>query len=190
MGKILLAFLTCFILAPLNAQTVAVPDPARDVFLALAGEWAGCLEYRDYKEPPASTKRVQLPTWLTVSPNADGLSFHYIYDDGPTKTVDETDLVMLDAAKKTYTSSEAGHPAEVYQVGGFDTLHEGHGQLILTGKGTDNNKPAELRLTMTIRRNLMESLLEVRPSGSSGDFVFRHFYRFTRSKAPAVTAAR
>jgi hypothetical protein len=104
--------------------------------------------------------------------------------------VDETDLVALDAAKKTYTSSEVGHPAEVYQVAGFDKLREGHGQLILTGLDTDNDEPAKLRLTVTIRRNLMEWLLEARPAGSTGNFAFRHFYRFTRSKAPAVNAAR
>jgi hypothetical protein len=72
-------------LVPLNARTDRAPDPARDMALALTGEWAGYLEYRDYSEPPTSTKRVQLPMWLTVRSNAAGLSFHYIYDDGPPR---------------------------------------------------------------------------------------------------------
>ena len=190
MRKFLIGFLASFVLAVLAAQPADVADSAREASLALTGNWAGYLEYRDYSEPATSTKRVQLPTWLSVSPSAAGLSFHYIYDDGPKKTVDETEFVVLDAGKKTYTSSQTGHPAEVYAVEGLDQLREGHGQLILTGNGQDNGKPAELRLTLTIRRNLIEWLLEERPAGSSGAFVFRHFYRFTRSQPPVVDAPR
>ncbi|HEY1986708.1 MAG TPA: hypothetical protein VGG85_14930 [Terracidiphilus sp.] len=188
MRSVWIGLLAGVVAAAAWAQSPAAGNPARDAALALSGDWTGYLEYRDYSEPATSTKRVQLPTWLTVSPSGTGLSFHYIYDDGPRKTVDETDIVVLDAAKKTYTSTEAGHPAEVYTVAGLDQLREGHGQLVMTGTGTDNNQPAELRLTVTIRRNLMEWLLEERPAGSNGEFTFRHFYRFTRSKPPAVTA--
>ncbi len=189
MKRLLIGFIASLIAAPALAQSPAAGDPARDVALALTGDWAGYLEYRDYSEPATSTKRVQLPTWLAVTPSGGGLSFHYIYDDGPKKTVEETDLVVLDAAKKTFTSSEPGHSAEVYSVAGFDSLREGHGQLVLTGKGTDDNKPAEMRLTITLRRNLMEWLLEERPAGSIEAFTFRHLYRYTRTKAPAVTGS-
>jgi hypothetical protein len=169
----------------------APPDKTQQaVHQALLGDWAGYLEYRDYSEPADSTKRVQLPTWLSVSRTPTGLSLHYVYDDGPSKVVDETEQLTLDIAKQTYTTLEAGHPAEIYQVSGFDALRDGRGKLVLTGSGTDNDKPAEQRITLTIRRNLVEWLLEVRPAGSELPFTFRHQFRFTRAQSPAVTAPR
>ncbi len=190
MRKLLLGLLATLALAPLSAQSPTATDPAKDISLLLAGNWAGYLEYRDYSEPATSTKRVQLPTWISVTPAADGLSFHYIYDDGPNKTVNETEQVVFDAVKRTYTSSEAGHPAEACSVAGFDQLHEGHGQLVMTCEGEDDGKPAERHLTMTLHRNLIEWLLETRPAGSSGAFAFRHFYRFTRAQPPKVATPR
>lgn len=157
---------------------------------ALIGDWSGYLEYRDYSEPPTSTKRVQLPTWLKVIPSGNGLLLHYVYDDGPGKVVDETEQLTVDVAQHTYTTLESGHPAEVYRTDGLDALHDGRSTLILLGSGVDNDTPSEQRVTMTIRRNLVEWLLEVRPAGSQQAFVFRHLYRFTRAEPPAVTAPR
>jgi hypothetical protein len=162
----------------------------RAVERALTGAWAGYLEYRDYSEPAASTKRVQLPTWLDVSPTAGGLSLHYIYDDGPGKVVDETEQLSVNAARRTYTTTAAGHLPEVCGVEGYDKLRDGLGKLVLTCGGTDDGKPSEQRLTVSIRRNIVEWLLETRPAGTSGDFAFRHLYRLTRAEPPRVTAPR
>ena len=161
---------------------------------ALSGSWTGYLEYRDYSEPATSTKRVQLPTWLTVTPTSAGLAFRYIYDDGPGKILDERNTVILDPAKATWTEVEAGHPNQVWHIAGLESLKSGHGTLTLTSTGTDDDKPAELRITLTVRRNLIEFLQEVRPVPTQPDsqapFAFRHLYRFIRSAAPAATATR
>ena len=69
---------------------------------AMVGKWVGVLEYRDYAEPPTSTKRVKLPTWLTVEGIEGGLQFRYIYDDGPSKTVTELERVRIDVPKARY----------------------------------------------------------------------------------------
>ncbi|GAC1658773.1 MAG: hypothetical protein NVS9B15_20720 [Acidobacteriaceae bacterium] len=165
--------------------TLLLPQTqAADLTSALTGSWAGYLEYRDYSEPPTSPKRVQLPTWLTVTPSPAGLTLHYIYDDGPNKVVEDVETVTIDSIAKTYTVKQPAHPAQTFRIDGLDRLHDGHGQLVLTGQGTDNDQPADLRETLTLRRNLIELLRESRAVGSNGPFVFRHMYRFTRSSAP------
>ena len=169
------------------ALTAQTPPPAQiqaDLRQALLGDWTGVLEYRDYSEPATSTRRVLLPTWLSIAPSGSTQAWHYIYDDGPTKVVVETDTVSFDPANSTYAESDNSKPSHLFKVTGYDMLRNGRGQLILTGSGTDNNKPAETRLTLTIRRNLLEILDETRPSGSSDPFAFRHLFRFTRATPP------
>ena len=74
---------------------VAPPQTQHDLNHALLGDWIGVLEYRDYSEPATSTKRVQLPTWLTIAPAGSSQTWHYLYDDGPSKTVEETDTIKV-----------------------------------------------------------------------------------------------
>jgi hypothetical protein len=160
-----------------------------DLRQALVGDWVGVLEYRDYSEPATSTKRVELPTWLSITPSADAQLWHYIYDDGPTKVVEESDNVTFDPAASIYSESANGKPPQLFKVSGYDTLRSGRGQLILSGAGTDNDKPAETRVTITIRRNLLEILEETRPAASTEPFAFRHAFRFTRAKPPTPPPA-
>lgn len=148
------------------------------------------LEYRDYSEPAGSTKRVQLPTWLTVAPAADGLHFTYTYDDGPNKVLEEKDTVVFDAWQERFRAMENGHAWVEYAVAGLAGLKEGRGELVLTGAGTENDKPAEMRVTWTVRRNLLSMLEETRPKGSEEGFAFRHRYVFTRADVPAATGGR
>jgi hypothetical protein len=147
-----------------------------DLRQALVGDWVGVLEYRDYSEPATSTKR-------------DAQLWHYIYDDGPTKVVEESDNVTFDPAASIYSESANGKPPQLFKVSGYDTLRSGRGQLILSGAGTDNDKPAETRVTITIRRNLLEILEETRPAASTEPFAFRHAFRFTRAKPPTPPPA-
>jgi hypothetical protein len=182
--------LLAFLLTPLlHAQTLATDPPAKvqvDLTQALAGQWTGLLEYRDYSEPATSTKRVQLPTWLTITPSGDGLNEHFVYDDGPTKVVDETLRVALDVVGSRYTITNDHNVVEVYKVVGYDSLHAGRGSLVITGPTIDNGRPAETRITLTVRRNLLTWTEENRAVASE-PFAFRHSYTFTRAQAPAVT---
>ncbi len=151
---------------------------------ALLGRWTGVLEYRDYSEPETSTSRVQLPTWLTVRQVSEGLAADYTYDDGPSKIVLEHSVLLLNTAAKTYTVLGSDETEQISTITGLDQLKNGLGTLILAGLGKDNNHPAEIRTTWTIRRNLLSWLEEVRSRGSSGPFVFRHRYTFTRAEPP------
>jgi len=181
-----------------GAQTpVAKPMDVRPVALetALTGRWVGVLEYRDYSEPAGSTKRVQLPTWLEIQPAPEGMRLVYTYDDGiypngTAKILEERDVVVFDTASKIYRAMENGKPWESYAVAGLDALKDGRGELVLTGPGTENNKPAEMRTTWTIRRNLLTILEETRPAGTQEGFAFRHRYVFTRAEIPKAAAAR
>ena len=180
MRKLLILAAALLLPAALTAQT--------DLTRALTGDWVGVLEYRDYSEPAGSTKRVQLPTWLSIT-GAGPLTWRYIYDDGPAKTVEETDIVTFNPATSTYTETTNGKPAQTSTITGYDSLKSGRGVLILNRIATDNDKPAELRVTLTIRRNLLQMLEEVRPVGSTGAYTFRHNFTFTRATAPVVPAA-
>ena len=129
---------------------------------------------------------MQLPTWLTITAaSAGGLTFDYLYDDGPNKVVTSTDRVTLDLAQGTYTVKGSDPAPELYKLSGADELKDGRGVLVLTGTGTDSKKPADIRTTLTIRRNLLTWLEEVRPAGSAQAFAFRHRYTFTRAEHPA-----
>jgi hypothetical protein len=171
-----------------SAQTPAIQvslQTQAELCAALSGEWTGVLEYRDYSEPASSTQRVQLPAWLTVKPGPGGLVMHFVYDDGPGKVVDETLTIALDVAASTYTITNDHGRAEVYTVDGFDRLRGGRGDFLLLGPTIDNGRPAESRISFTVRRNLLSWTEENRPT-SAIPFAFRHRYTFTRSKAPAV----
>lgn len=59
---------------------------------------------------------------------------------------------------------------------------------MLTGAGEDNDKPADVRITITLRRNLYTARKEVRAKGSvdDKDYQFRDGYLFTRARPPAA----
>lgn len=172
---------------------LAVAPPAQiqtALTQSLTGDWTGVLEYRDYSEPETSTKRVQLPTWLHIAPTGDTLTWYYVYDDGPNKTVDETQHIALDVAAGTFTISNDHNRTETYKVTGYNGLSSGRGTLILLGPGTDNNKLVETRITLTVRRNLLQLTEENRPPTGTAPFTFRHSYTFTRAVVPKVTPSR
>jgi hypothetical protein len=78
----LLAAVTALASLPATAADDPRPDP---VLASVLGEWRGSLTYRDYSRPD---KTETLPTRLFVSMIApDELALHFVYDDGPGKTV-------------------------------------------------------------------------------------------------------
>lgn len=173
-----------------SAQTATAPASDAPLRQSLSGDWVGVLEYRDYSEPATSTKRVDLPAWLTITATDKSMVWKYTYDDGPNKVLAETDAVAFDPAAKSWVETPTGKPASASGVDGYETLQHGRGVLVLHGTGTDNDKPSETRTTITVRRNLLEIVEEVRPAGSSDPFVFRHMFRFTRAQPPIVPETR
>ncbi|MGA9354913.1 MAG: hypothetical protein WBV46_14575 [Terriglobales bacterium] len=162
------------------------PSPAAlqiQIYAALTGFWTGQLEYRDFQ----SDKHVALPTWLEVTA-ADGgksLQFIYTYDDGPTKTVTEISTLTIDPAAHRYTvTSDRDHSSDTYQITTLDQGKNGRYQVSVTGTGTENDKPVDVRITIIIDRNLYRFTKETRPAGQ--DFHFRDGYTMTRRNPPAL----
>ena len=169
--------------APQAGTAPAEQQKALDA--ALAGEWTGTLEYRDYSEPAGSTKRVKLPTWLSIAEEGGGLRFRYIYDDGPGKTVTDSEQVAIDVGAARYSVTPAGGKnQESYAISGLEQLKQGRGTITLNGSGIESNAPTQVRLTIHIGRNLLEILRETASPGQP--LAFRHAYTFVRSAAPAV----
>ncbi len=124
----ILPLVVAFVL-PLGAQDVP------PVYEALTGSWTGVLEYRDYAEPASSTKRVKLPTWLSIELAGNDLRFVYVYDDGPGKTVKETSLIRMEPATSAYTVRDvAGKLESTYSITGLDQLRSGRGTLTLLAR--------------------------------------------------------
>lgn len=182
--------LLVFLLSPcvLPAQTSAIAlaqQTGSELQRAMSGDWTGVLEYRDYSEPATSTKRVKLPTWLKVTSNADRLAFDYTYDDGPGKVVGEKLIVSFDVAGSSLQITNDHGRTELYKVDGYRRLREGRGDITLLGPTSDNDRPAESRIIIGVRRNLLTWVEEVRPT-SDVPFSFRHSYVFTRAEAPKL----
>ena len=176
-------FLLVLLPVYLIAQTPVAGQAAKELDAALVGTWAGTLEYRDYSEPPTSNKRVKLPTWLTVSHAGDNLRFDYVYDDGPSKTVKESLLVHVDVVSAVYTTMDsAGKLEDTYKIAGVNQHRSGRGVLTLTGMGTENGKPVEVRTTLRVGRSIFEVVRETASTGQP--FTFRHSYTMVRSAAP------
>ncbi|WP_353070067.1 hypothetical protein RBB75_07600 [Tunturibacter empetritectus] len=160
-----------------NAQA-----PQKDLNANFVGKWVGQLEYRDFQ----SNAQVFLPTWLIITETTDqkALQFNYVYDDGPSKTVRELMIVTLDpvVSKITFTS-DRDKSSDTYTLQGLDDFSKtGRGTLILSGPGKENDKPVDVRITLTLRRNLYTYRKETRRQGE--DFKFRDAYTFTRAEPP------
>jgi hypothetical protein len=167
-----------------SAQTLATP-PAKDLNTNFLGKWTGQLEYRDFQ----TDAQTFLPTWLTITetPDRRSLQFQYVYDDGPGKTVRELMTVTLDPATAKITfSSDRDYTSETYAVEGLDEFAKlGRGTLTFTGPGKESDKPIDVRITLTLRRNLYTYRKETRRQGVQGqDFKFRDAYTFTRAEPP------
>ena len=150
-----------------------------------AGDWTGQLEYRDYQ----SDERVFLPTWLAVDTLSDGhaLNLAYTYDDGPTKVVREKLTLSLSPQTNSATVTDSDHASASYTVAGFEEFSKhNRGKLILMGRGKENDKPVDVRITLALGRNLLTWRKDTRPAGSTDEFKFRDGYTMTRANAPSL----
>jgi hypothetical protein len=87
-----------------TARADALYDPPTDATVSrLQGEWRGTLTYDDYSHPG---QRVTLPTTLYIAASSPHeVVLHYVFDDGPGKTVYSYERLAIDAAAKTVRTS-------------------------------------------------------------------------------------
>ena len=153
---------------------------------ALAGDWEGTLEYRDY----STDKRVKLPTTLEARSSDDGQAavLKFRYDEGKGRFVAGESTLRVDSPNNSLTwKSDGGKSKVEYILTGLDAFAgEGKRELILDGLGTENGQSVEVRQTITRDGDDLKIVKESRKSG--GVFAFRNAYAFKRKPAPAPAA--
>jgi hypothetical protein len=189
MYKTMIALLACCLLATPTraagpaaqwAEAAALPDltqtrPAAPELLglALAGQWQGRLEYRDY----GNDQRVVLPTSASIAGDSAALGVAFVYDDGPGKTVrgNETWSLSADGAGFSMAPSAAPMTVSAYRGGdGRDVT------LIALGAGTENQMAVQVRLVLTRRG---DQLTISRASQLPGQpWLLRHAYHLALAR--------
>jgi len=149
--------------APLAAQDAA-PVTLAEARASLAGAWEGQLQYRDY----SSGEWQGIPMTVTVSLEGDGntITRRATFDDGPrVGNVFITALEMLgpDGTTEFATAFRAGREPEL----GKATLtlaaatDAAHWTIRAIEEGTDDDRPARIRLTTTRDGASLTTLKEV-----------------------------
>jgi len=158
------------------AIAVAAAQPAPSFQEALAGDWSGTLEYRDYR----SDRRVTLPTELVVEHGGPGrLTFAYTYDDGPGKTVTSQERITIDREHSTYRIQNGdGTYDATFAASGLASFGAASPAIVQAGEGDENGAPVDLRVTLTVTASSFTMLRESRTAG--GDWLFRNEYKLIR----------
>ena len=151
------------ILAPTaQAATPLTPAEARQ---SLVGRWEGKLEYRDYK----ANRWFGLPVKVEVRDGGDGVTLIRTadYDDGPkTGNVRITTVSLLtdNGTEETGATFRRGRAVELETAKlSLDPASASSNSwtMIETSSGSDDDRPATLRLTTTRTGNKLVTLKEV-----------------------------
>jgi hypothetical protein len=168
-------FLAVICAIPLSAN--ALYDPAPPASLSgIEGSWQGTLEYRDYQPP---NTRVTLPTKLFVAAaSPTELSLHYIFDDGPKKTVHSYDRLAIDLDAGTVRFS--GLKPTDTNVATVVSSKAVDGVLEIIAERTEEEKGAAevIRYRLRLSKSAFEILKTAGPKGGEGEF--RNQYSFKR----------
>lgn len=157
-----------------SGSAAALYDPAPEPSLAaVQGEWTGTLTYRDYSQPD---RMVTLPTRLFIALGSPReLVMHFVYDDGPSKTVYSYERMHFDFSASELTWSSLGEQDSTKcRIG--ERAQEKPVGVRITCEHADNGKIERYKLVLTAER-LAISKEEVEPSGTS---LLRNEYSFRR----------
>ena len=151
----------------------ATATPAPDISAArasLVGRWQGKLEYRDYQ----ADKWFGLPVKVEVRDGGDSVTLIRTadYDDGPkTGNVRITTVSMLaaDGSHESSATFRKGKTVEVETAALKLTAAKDatHWTMTETVTGTDDDRPATIRLTTTRDGGSLVTLKEVDFSGDA-----------------------
>ena len=176
---------------PLAAHAAAGTDaaPSPEVLQrSLQGRWTGALQYRDYQ----SNSPFELPVVTQFSAAPDGVTLTRLsaFDDGPkTGTVYITTVSLFDAKTGQVMTAtfRKGRAVEVWTDAVRNTAYRDaeHWTLVYAQRGSDNDKPADIRVTETRDGDSLLSLKEVKPAGAPDSaWAFRNQTRLQRQPAP------
>ncbi|WP_404365468.1 S41 family peptidase [Corallococcus coralloides] len=153
----------------------SAPPAVPSLASALAGDWSGTLDYRDF----GSDRRVVLPTLLTVTGEGEEARLAFTFDDGPGKTVRASQVLRIRAGLE----SEEGRSTERMRIlerrGGRDAREL---TLVAEGTGHENGAPVEVRTVLTRRGDALSLSRLTRRPGEP--FLLRHVYRLAPQEPP------
>ncbi len=166
---------------PVWAQTMPAPYALQ---AGLAGKWTGALGYRDYQ----SNQMFELPVTTEIQALPDGATIVRVssFDDGPqTGFVYITSASLYDAAQASVstTTLRKGRPVEtgVEKVTTVSFTDATHWVVRYDNRGSDDNKPAQLRTTETRDGDTLTAVKEVLPDDQPGKgWQFRNRTRLAR----------
>ncbi|MES2903372.1 MAG: hypothetical protein V4696_04225 [Pseudomonadota bacterium] len=133
--------------APLTVAPLTVASARQ----SMVGQWQGKLEYRDYQ----ADKWFGLPVKTRVDDGGDGVTQIRLsdFDDGPkVGNVRITTVSMLEGTTETGATFRKGRKPDLSTATlalSPDSRDATHWTLAETSTGTDNDRPATLRLTTT-----------------------------------------
>lgn len=117
-------------------------DTATLVAKALAGDWSGTLDYRDYRADTRET----LPALM----QSDGQSLAWTFDDGPAKTVRSTEVWALDPAGETVSISSGSKQLDLWKVVEARSSADGGSlTIVIDGATEENGRALIARKTLT-----------------------------------------
>lgn len=156
---------------PPSPAAPAPAAPATALADALAGDWTGTLDYRDYGDDG----RVVLPAVLS----ARGGALAWTFDDGPGKTVRSAEQWAASPDGRSLTITEDGRTGR-YRIVQFDSTASGT-TLVADGEAEENGARVAARLVLTrITGRLRISQLTHRPGAP---FLLRHSYELVQTEA-------
>ncbi len=150
------------------ARSLPAPsvDAAAMLTAALAGNWAGTLDYRDY----GNDSRVSLPTLMS----ANGLSIAWTFDDGPGKTVRSAESWSLTPDGKSLVI-KGGKSSETMTIAELRRSANGSVTLVADGSGEENGRKVMVREILTRDGPVLRLTRMSRTAGQP--FIMRHSYQ-------------
>ncbi len=147
-------------------QPVPVLDASATIAAALAGNWAGTLDYRDY----GNDSRVTLPTLMS----ANGLSIAWTFDDGPGKSVRSAERWSFTPDGKSLVI-RAGKSSETMAIAELRRSANGSITLVADGRGEENGRTVMVREILTRDGPVLRLTRMSRTAGQP--FIMRQSYQ-------------
>lgn len=141
-------------------------DAAAALTTALAGNWTGTLDYRDYQDDTRSS----LPTLMQAS----GLSLAWTFDDGPGKTVRSRQSWSFTPDGKQLIIS-GDNSREVLAVAELRRSSAGALTIVADGSGEENGRKVMVREILTRDGPVLRITRQSRTAGQP--FIMRHSYQ-------------
>ena len=162
------------------AQSRDAGTPSSAFLSDLAGEWQGTLTYRDYQ----SDRRVSIPLAMSNTVEKVGGVLHSdIQFTDPGRIIRNLDMSTLSEDGSEWIAlsvADGEFDEERLIIASFDKTPSGW-QVVLTGSGQDDGRPADLRITRTLSGDSFTSTKEVRLQGApDAEWAFRNGFEVTR----------